>query len=224
RRSGDDRPQRRDRAAQPPGRLLRGRGLHQARPRRGPRRAGGRDRPPRHRRGRAGGGGKPGAHRPSRGQRKRRLPRGEPGALAAGAGLPAAAARTTQAGPPAEEADRGAREAMMMETEGDFRRILEILPHRYPFLLVDRIVEVEPGARILAYKNVSFNEPFFDGHFPGIPVMPGVLMLEALAQAGAILAFLTEPANLETKVMYLAGIEGVRFKRPVRPGDRLDLE
>lgn len=113
---------------------------------------------------------------------------------------------------------------MMMETEGDFRRILEILPHRYPFLLVDRIVEVEPGARILAYKNVSFNEPFFEGHFPGNPVMPGVLMLEALAQAGAILAFLTEPANLETKVMYLAGIEGVRFKRPVRPGDRLDLE
>ncbi|HLV60225.1 MAG TPA: 3-hydroxyacyl-ACP dehydratase FabZ [Fredinandcohnia sp.] len=112
----------------------------------------------------------------------------------------------------------------MMEREGDFRRILEILPHRYPFLLVDRIVEVEPGARVLAYKNVSFNEPFFEGHFPGNPVMPGVLTLEALAQAGAILAFLTEPANLDSKVMYLAAIDGVRFKRPVRPGDRLDLE
>lgn len=113
---------------------------------------------------------------------------------------------------------------MNTEREGDFRRILEILPHRYPFLLVDRIVEVVPGERMLAYKNVSFNEPFFEGHFPDNPVMPGVLTVEALAQAGALLAFLTEPTDMASKVIYLAGIDGVRFKRPVRPGDRLDLE
>lgn len=109
-------------------------------------------------------------------------------------------------------------------SEIDFRRILEILPHRYPFLLVDRIVELVPGERIHAYKNVSFNEPFFQGHFPENPVMPGVLTVEALAQTGALLAYLTEPADITSKVMYLAGIDGVRFKRPVRPGDRLDLE
>ena len=113
---------------------------------------------------------------------------------------------------------------MTTALEGDFRRILELLPHRYPFLLVDRIVEVVPGERMVGYKNVSFNEPFFEGHFPGNPVMPGVLIVEALAQAGALLAFLTEPTNLDSQVMYLAGLDGVRFKRPVRPGDRLDLE
>jgi len=114
---------------------------------------------------------------------------------------------------------------MMEPREGDFRRILDILPHRYPFLLVDRIVEVVPGEKLLAYKNVSFNEPFFEGHFPENPVMPGVLTVEALAQASALLAYFTEPTDVGTsKVMYLAGIDNARFKRPVRPGDRLDLE
>lgn len=113
---------------------------------------------------------------------------------------------------------------MMEPREGDFRRILDILPHRYPFLLVDRIVEVVPGEKMLAYKNVSFNEPFFEGHFPENPVMPGVLTVEALAQTAALLAFLTEPTNMDSKVMYLAGVDNARFKRPVRPGDRLDLE
>lgn len=117
----------------------------------------------------------------------------------------------------------------METTTEDFRKILEILPHRYPFLLVDRIVSVSPGERLLAYKNVSFNEGFFEGHFPDNPVMPGVLTVEALAQAAAILAHYTEKSadqNMSTdgKVMYLAGIDGARFKRPVRPGDRLDLE
>lgn len=106
----------------------------------------------------------------------------------------------------------------------DFRQILEILPHRYPFLLVDRIASVVPGEKIHAYKNVSFNEQFFQGHFPGNPVMPGVLTVEALAQTAALLAFMTDPKDISTKVMYLAGIDGARFKRPVRPGDRLDLE
>lgn len=113
---------------------------------------------------------------------------------------------------------------MMEARDGDFRRILEILPHRYPFLLVDRIVEVVPGEKMLAYKNVSFNEPFFEGHFPENPVMPGVLTVEALAQTAVLLAFLTEPTNMDSKVMYLAGVDNARFKRPVRPGDRLDLE
>lgn len=118
----------------------------------------------------------------------------------------------------------------MIETSThDFRKILEILPHRYPFLLVDRIVSVTPGERLLAYKNVSFNENFFEGHFPDNPVMPGVLTVEALAQTAALLAHFTQTdaeGGLDTdgKVMYLAGIDGARFKRPVRPGDRLDLE
>lgn len=106
----------------------------------------------------------------------------------------------------------------------DYRRILEILPHRYPFLLIDRVASCTPGERLLAYKNVTFNEDFFNGHFPGNPVMPGVLIIEAMAQAGALLAFLSEDLDITNKVIYLAGIDGARFKRPVRPGDRLDLE
>jgi 3-hydroxyacyl-[acyl-carrier-protein] dehydratase len=105
----------------------------------------------------------------------------------------------------------------------DFRRISEILPHRYPFLLVDRVVEVEPGGQIRGYKNVTGNEEFFNGHFPDFPVMPGVLILEALAQASALLAHATEPFDSTKKVIYLAGFDGARFKRPVKPGDRLDL-
>lgn len=110
-----------------------------------------------------------------------------------------------------------------MEEKIDFVQIQQILPHRYPFLLVDRVVTVEPGVKLEAYKNVTGNEDFFNGHFPGHPVMPGVLILEALAQASGILAWRTERFDMAKQVIYLAGIDGARFKRPVRPGDRLDL-
>ncbi|MEO7939897.1 MAG: 3-hydroxyacyl-ACP dehydratase FabZ [Burkholderiaceae bacterium] len=106
----------------------------------------------------------------------------------------------------------------------DIHQILKQLPHRYPFLLVDRVVELEKGKRIVALKNVSINEPFFAGHFPHRPVMPGVLMLEALAQAAALLAFDTLGVTPDDKtVYYFAGIDGARFKRPVEPGDQLML-
>ncbi len=107
----------------------------------------------------------------------------------------------------------------------DIHQILKQLPHRYPFLLVDRVLEIEKGVRILALKNVTMNEPFFTGHFPHRPVMPGVLMLEALAQAAALLAFDTLGETPDDKtVYYFAGIDGARFKRPVEPGDQLILE
>jgi len=106
----------------------------------------------------------------------------------------------------------------------DIHQILKQLPHRYPFLLVDRVIELEKGKRIVALKNVSMNEPFFTGHFPHRPVMPGVLMLEALAQAAALLAFDTLGVTPDDKtVYYFAGIDGARFKRPVEPGDQLML-
>jgi 3-hydroxyacyl-[acyl-carrier-protein] dehydratase len=106
----------------------------------------------------------------------------------------------------------------------DIREILQHLPHRYPFLLVDRIVELEVGKRVLALKNVTFNEPFFTGHFPHHPVMPGVLIIEAMAQAAAILAFQTGGIKPDDKtVIYFVGIDGARFKRPVGPGDQLML-
>ena len=107
----------------------------------------------------------------------------------------------------------------------DIHKILKQLPHRYPILLVDRVLELEKGVRIKALKNVSINEPHFLGHFPHRPVMPGVLMLEALAQAAALLAFdtLGETPDDQT-VYYFAGIDGARFKRPVEPGDQLILE
>ena len=104
----------------------------------------------------------------------------------------------------------------------DIQRILTLLPHRYPFLLVDRVVECVPGESIVAYKNVSMNEPFFQGHFPGLPVMPGVLILEALAQAAALVAA-SGMENPEDKIYLFTGLEGVRFRAPVRPGDRLEL-
>ena len=107
----------------------------------------------------------------------------------------------------------------------DIHQILKKLPHRYPFLLVDRVLEVEKGVRIKALKNVTMNEPFFTGHFPHRPVMPGVLMLEALAQAAALLAFDTLDVVPDDKtVYYFAGIDGARFKRPVEPGDQLILD
>ena len=105
----------------------------------------------------------------------------------------------------------------------DIQRILSALPHRYPFLLVDRVVEVVKGDRIHAYKNLTFNEHFFQGHFPNKPVMPGVLQLEALAQAGALLAYEGAPFDPLQKVIYLMAFDGVKFRRPVVPGDRLDL-
>ena len=107
----------------------------------------------------------------------------------------------------------------------DIHQILKQLPHRYPFLLVDRVLELEKGKRIKALKNVSMNEPFFTGHFPHRPVMPGVLMLEAMAQAAALLAFDMQGITPDEKtVYYFAGIDGARFKRPVEPGDQLIME
>ncbi|MEF7616002.1 3-hydroxyacyl-ACP dehydratase FabZ [Aquincola sp. MAHUQ-54] len=107
----------------------------------------------------------------------------------------------------------------------DIHQILKKLPHRYPILLVDRVLEVEKGKRIRALKNVTINEPFFLGHFPNRPVMPGVLMLEAMAQAAALLSFETLGIELDDdSVYYFAGIDGARFKRPVEPGDQLILD
>ncbi|MDF1565648.1 MAG: 3-hydroxyacyl-ACP dehydratase FabZ [Deltaproteobacteria bacterium] len=106
----------------------------------------------------------------------------------------------------------------------DIDRIREILPHRYPFLLVDRVSEVEPGKRLKAYKNVTANEPFFNGHFPERPVMPGVLICEAMAQAAALLAYETSHYEAAENHIYLMGMDDVRFRRPVIPGDRLELE
>ena len=105
----------------------------------------------------------------------------------------------------------------------DIQRILRLLPHRYPFLLVDRVVECEAGSHIRAYKNVTFNEPFFQGHFPGAPIMPGVLILEALAQTGGLLA-VSGMDSLDDKLFLFTGLDGVKFRRQVVPGDRLDLE
>ena len=101
--------------------------------------------------------------------------------------------------------------------------IQSLLPHRYPFLLVDRVREFEPQKRIIAYKNVTINEPFFQGHFPGRPVMPGVLIIEAMAQAGGVLVFKSGGPVGKT-VMYLAGIDEAKFRRPVVPGDQLRFE
>ena len=107
----------------------------------------------------------------------------------------------------------------------DIHQILKQLPHRYPILLVDRVLAVEPGKTIKALKNVTINEPFFVGHFPHRPVMPGVLMLEAMAQTAALLAFADDAAAPGSdKVIYFAGIDGARFKRPVEPGDQLVMD
>lgn len=105
------------------------------------------------------------------------------------------------------------------------KEILEYLPHRYPFLLIDRVLELEPGHRLVGLKNVSFNEPFFLGHFPQRPIMPGVLIIEALAQATGVLAFKSEGERPDHHSMYyLVGVDNARFKRPVEPGDQLILE
>ena len=107
----------------------------------------------------------------------------------------------------------------------DIHQILKQLPHRYPFLMVDRVLAIEKGRSIRALKNVTINEPFFAGHFPHRPVMPGVLMLEAMAQAAALLSFATEGVTPDDKtVYYFAGIDAARFKRPVEPGDQMVMD
>ena len=105
----------------------------------------------------------------------------------------------------------------------DIKAILDLLPHRYPFILLDRVLEFERGKSIVGLKNVSMGEPFFQGHFPGEPVMPGVLIMEGLAQAGAVLAYLSMD-SIEDKLVYFAGMDKVRFRQVVRPGDQLILK
>jgi len=109
------------------------------------------------------------------------------------------------------------------KTALDIHEILKILPHRYPLLLIDRVLELQRKERIVAIKNVTINEPFFNGHFPGLPIMPGVLIIEAIAQAGGAL-LLTEVEDRHDKVMVFTGIERAKFRRPVSPGDQLRLE
>ena len=108
--------------------------------------------------------------------------------------------------------------------ELDIHAILRRLPQRYPVLMIDRVLECEPGKRILALKNVSANEPHFQGHFPGRPIMPGVLILEAMAQTAGVLAFAAEGAMPPNSIYYYVGIDNARFKKPVLPGDQLELE
>ena len=106
----------------------------------------------------------------------------------------------------------------------DAATIRKLLPHRYPFLLVDRVVEFEKDKRVLAYKNITQNEPFFTGHFPGKPIMPGVLIIEALAQAGGLLTQLSHVGETSNRMFYMVKVESARFKKMVVPGDRLDLD
>jgi 3-hydroxyacyl-[acyl-carrier-protein] dehydratase len=106
----------------------------------------------------------------------------------------------------------------------DIERILSILPHRWPFVMVDRVTDIVPKERIHGHKCVTMNEPWFQGHFPARPIMPGVLILEALAQIGGILAYASEPFDASSSLMYFLGIDRAKFRRPVTPGDKLELE
>ena len=106
----------------------------------------------------------------------------------------------------------------------DIREIMSFLPHGYPFLLIDRILEIEPGKRIVGIKNVTYNEPFFPGHFPGRPIMPGVLIVEAMAQTAGVLAFKSLPEEGQRRPVLFLGLDNVRFRKPVVPGDQLRME
>ena len=111
-----------------------------------------------------------------------------------------------------------------MDLPMDIQTLMKHLPHRYPFLLVDRIIEWEPDRKITGLKNVTMNEPFFQGHFPGAPIMPGVLIVEAMAQAGGVLAIASMPDAREGMLMFFMGLDQVRFRKPVVPGDQLILD
>lgn len=111
-----------------------------------------------------------------------------------------------------------------MDDRYHIRKIMRFLPHRYPFILVDRVLELEPGNRIVTLKNVTMNEPFFQGHFPDNPIMPGVLILEAMAQSGGILGFETLPEDKRNILIYFAGVDRARFRKIVIPGDQLIME
>ncbi len=111
-----------------------------------------------------------------------------------------------------------------MEMKYDIQTIMKFLPHRYPFLLIDRVLELVPGERIVALKNVTINESFFQGHFPGSPVMPGVLIVEAMAQAGGMLYLDSQPEEKRGTVIYFMGIDKVKFRKPVVPGDQIVFE
>jgi len=108
-----------------------------------------------------------------------------------------------------------------MEKVYDIVEIMKLLPHRYPFLLIDKIIELEPGKKVVALKNVTINEPFFQGHFPEMPIMPGVLIIEGMGQAGGVLAFETMPVERRGDLIYFMGMDKVRFRKPVLPGDQL---
>ena len=111
-----------------------------------------------------------------------------------------------------------------MDLKYDIEKIMELLPHRYPFLLVDRVISLVPDDRIVALKNVTINEPFFQGHFPGKPIMPGVLIIEAMAQVGGILAYETGPPEKRNRLIYFMGMDKVRFRKMVVPGDQIIFE
>ena len=124
---------------------------------------------------------------------------------------------------PDNSPDQKPDEQPTVRTTMDILEIMSLLPHRYPFLLIDRVLEMEPRKRIVALKNVSINEPHFQGHFPDYPIMPGVLMVEAIAQAGGAL-LLSEIPDRDSKLMVFTSIENARFRRPVTPGDQLRIE
>ena len=111
-----------------------------------------------------------------------------------------------------------------MDNTFDIQKIMNLLPHRYPFIMIDRILELVPGEKVVALKNVTINEPFFQGHFPGRPIMPGVLMIEAMGQAGAVLAAETLPEQEQGSLIYFMGMNKVKFRKPVVPGDQIIFE
>jgi beta-hydroxyacyl-ACP dehydratase FabZ len=111
-----------------------------------------------------------------------------------------------------------------MKKNFDIQKIMNLLPHRYPFIMIDRILELVPGEKVVALKNVTINEPFFQGHFPGSPIMPGVLMIEAMGQAGAVLAAKSLPEEEQGSLIYFMGMNKVKFRKPVVPGDQIIFE